>query len=475
MDIQAKVSQLEQRRSEIESSAGQNLARERLAMLFDEGTFVEVGAFVKQRPTEFYPMSGAAEGVVTGYGSVDGKLVFAFAQDSAVLKGSISQMHAEKIVSIVKMAAKAGAPIVSMIDSCGLRLHEGVDALNGYGKILSTFSKIAGQIIHISVVFGTSAGALSFLPAMADYAVAVRKSEIFLSSPAVVLSRLGDAEAGTVEKAYCDGVVSVIAETDADACARVQEYINMVCDVSITEDDINRLTPEIAGIVSQPSYDVRDAIRVLADDGRFLELYAGQAANITVGFMGLNGSTIGVVANNPAFDDGALNAAASKKAAKFIDFCDAYDIPLLSLVDTDGFCAEKDENIEDCSLLLSAFVYADVPKVSVALGRAYGAGYLSMCAQATGADIAYALPSAQIAALPAETGAIFLGDQKIAQAEDPGEQRQALIEEYKEILSSPYEAAEHGYLDDIIDPATTRQLLASSFDMLADKSAYPFA
>lgn len=466
MDIQIKVDELSNLKAQLES-ADENPARKRLAALFDEGTFVEVGAFVKQRPTEFFPVSAAAEGVVTGYGSVGGKLVFAFAQDSSVLKGSISQMHAEKIVKIAKMAQKADAPIVSMIDSCGLRLHEGVDALNGYGKILTTFSNL--NVVHVCAVFGTSAGALSFLPAMADYTVAVKKAEIFLSSPAVVVSRLGDATSGTADKAYKDGLVSVLADNDEAACEAVKDFIDLVCDVPATTDDVNRLTPEIMQILSSDSYDVHSVICAIADDGKFLEFSAGQAPALVTGLIGLNGQTVGVVANNPCAG-GVLSADAARKGGKFISFCDMYDIPLLSLVDTDGFCAEKDENIEDCSRLLSAFVCADVPKVSLALGKAYGAGYLSMCSSATGADIAYAYPTAQIAVLPAATGAIFLGDQKVAQSENPSEERQKLIEEYQQVLSSPYEAAKRGYIDDIIDPVTTRQLLASAFDMLAEKT-----
>ncbi len=470
MDIQAKVDELSSLKTEIESVNGSNPARKRLAMLFDEGTFVEVGAFVKQRPTEFYPTSVSAEGVITGYGSVQGKLVFAFAQDSSVLKGSISQMHAEKIVKIVKMAQKAGAPIVSMIDCNGLRLHEGVDALDGYGKILAAFSKLGDNCIHISAVFGTSAGALSFLPAMADYAVSMKKAEIFLSSPAVVVSRLGDSESGTADKAYKDGILSAVADKEEDVCAYIKNYIDVICDVSSSDDDMNRLTPEIVEIMANAQYDARDIIRTIADDGILLEIRPGQAPSFVTAFISLNGQTVGVVANNPSIEDGALNAAAAVKGSKFIRFCDRYDIPVLSIVDTDGFCAEKNENIENCGQLLSSFVCASIPKVSLAIGRAYGAGYLSMCSSATGADVSYAYPCAQIAALPADTGAIFLGDQKVAQSSDPGQERQKLIEDYRQILSSPYEAAKRGYIDDVIDPVTTRQLLITAFDMLAEKS-----
>jgi acetyl-CoA carboxylase carboxyltransferase component len=466
VNINDKTIQLKNLRKEIEEKSS---ARKRLELLFDKGTFVEIGAFVKQRPTEFNQVSAAVEGVVTGYGAVNGILVFAFAQDPAVLSGSISEMHAAKICNLIDMAIKADAPVVSMIDSNGLRLLEGIDALNGYGKILSKFNELAGNIIHVSIVFGTCAGALSFVPAISDYSVMLKKAELFLSSPDVVAARLGDKKAGTSEVAYKNGMVSAVCESEEEAVEKAKEFIGTICDISISSDDINRLVPELETILSTEAYDMKNVIKTIADDGKVLYLSDGNAKNMITALISLNCSTIGVVANQPTEKNGALDGKAALKANKFIGFCDDFGIPVLSLVDTNGFDVDLNENIEESSLLLNAFANAAVPKISLVVGKAYGSGYLSMCSKATGADLCLALPTAQIAALPADTGAIFLNDKKIANSGDPIKEREKLIEEYKNILASPYEAAKRGYIDDIIEPSTVRQLLVSSFEMLADK------
>ena len=474
MDVHSKITELINKREEIEQASvsldSNNLsARERLKNLFDDGTFVEIGAFVKQKPTEFHQTAAAAEGVITGYGAVHGKLVFAFAQDSSVLKGSISEMHSKKIVNLVNLAIKAGAPIVSFIDSCGLRLYEGIDALAGYGEILKVFNKAMGKIIHICAVVGTSAGALSFLPAMSDYSVMLDKAEVFLSPPSVVLSKLGDAKTGTAEKAYKDGIVSKIVYTEQQVLDTIIEFIDFVCDIPVLNDDINRNTSEIEETLSNDDYDVKDIIKSIADEGKMIEMYGGQAKNIVTALISLNCSTVGVIASQNKDFKGCLTAEASKKACKFIGFLDRFSIPVVSLVDTQGFLPEKDENIEDCALIMSGFIRSEIPKISIVLGKAYGAGYLSMCSKVTGADIAYALPTAQIACLPADTGAVFINDLKIAQAQNPQEERKNLINEYKNTLASPYEAAKRGYIDDIIEPSTVRQLIISSLEMLMDK------
>jgi len=464
MDFHGKAEKVINARAAIEDK-NKSAARKRLLALFDEGTFVEIGAFVKQRPTEFGAVDGAAEGVVTGYGAVNGVLVFAFSQDVSVIKGAVSEMNAKKICNIAEMAIKANAPLVSMLDSCGVRLHEGVDALAGYGDLISVLNKIAGQTVHVSAVFGTCAGAMSFVPATADYALMMKNAELFLSSPDVVKARYGEKSAGTAETAYKNGTVSAVCESEEEIIAKIKEFIAYTNDAYVTEDDINRQTPEIADIIENNG-DVRDIIKSIADDGRMLELYGGYAENIITALINLDCSPVGVVANN-----GALNSDAAEKAAQFVSFCDDCGISVLTLANTDGFECESKQNIKNSSLLVSAYVNSDVPKVTLIIGKDYGAGYITMCSKQTGADIVYAYANAEIAALPAETGAVFMLGQEIASSKNknPIEGRDEVINKYRETIASPFEAAKRGYIDDIIDVETTRQLLASSFGMLADK------
>lgn len=464
MNAQEKSARVEALRSQIERKpAGAGMtARERLALLFDEGSFVEVGAFVCQRPTEF-GASDDPEGVVTGYGAVDGALVFAFAQDPAVNKGAVSEMHARKIETIIHMALKAEAPVVSFLDSCGLRLGEGIDALAGYGTILSLCSEIQGVIPHVSVVSGVCAGAMSFLPAFADYTVMLKNAELFLSAPSVVQARFG-TKTGDATAAYESGLASVICDSDSDAVDAVKDFFTAFGGVA-PADEVNRLTPEIADLISARGYDVSEVVAKIADCGDTVEFMGGYAKNMYTALIHLDGVPCGVIANNPAVNNGDLNSAACDKAAKFLEFCDNYDIPVITLVDTDGFAVEAGADISESARLLSAYASSDGVKITLITGRAYGAGYLSMGAKHTGADVVLAYPTASIAALPADTGAVFLGDRAIASSENPVETREALIASYGETMASPLQAAQRGYVDDIVDIATTRQLLISSLNL----------
>ena len=434
------------------------IARQRIESLFDEGTFVEIGGNVRQRGGE------NAESVITGYGAVNGVLVFAFSQDVSVLKGSIGEMHARKICTIIEMAQKAEAPVAAMLDSNGARLLEEAEALAAYGKILAAVNDYLGTNALISMVFGTCAGAMSFIPAMSDYSVMLKKAELFLSSPDVVKARYNDASAGTSDAAYANGTVSLVCETEDEAIASVKDFISTLCDVYVTSDDINRLTPEIADYLAAKNYDVKSVIRTIADDGKMTELYAGAAQNIVTAVINLNCMKAGVIANQPAVENGVLTSAAAEKAARFIEFCDCFGIPVISLVNTDGFACDKNENIFAASKLVSAFSNAYVTKIALIMGKAYGSGYVSMCPP--NADIVYAYANAEIACLSAETGAVFMLGQKLEQSKTPIEDREALIEEYRKTIASPDSAARSGYIHDIIDVETTRQLLISSLDMM---------
>lgn len=465
MKAQEKSVQIEALRAEIEgkpASFSGHSARERLAMLFDEGTFVEVGTFVRQRPTE-YGCSSSPEGVVTGYGAVDGVLVFAFAQDPAVSKGAVSEMHAQKIKNIITMAIKADAPLVSLLDSCGMQIGEGIDALAGYGEILSLCSEIQGVISHVCVVSGVCAGAMSFLPAFADYTVMLKNAELFLSAPSVVQARFGK-KTGDAASAYEVGLASVLCDTDEQAADAVRDFFAAFC-AEEPSDDVNRLTSEIADLISAEGYDVSNVIAQFADHGEILELCGGYAKNIVTGLIHLDGTPCGVIANNPAENGGDLNSAACDKAAKFIEFCDNYDIPVITLVDTNGFAVEVGADICESARLVAAYADSDAVKITLITGRAFGAGYLSMGAKHTGADVVLAYPTAQIAPLPADTGAVFLAEKEISESADPVATRNERIASYGETLASPLQAAQRGYVDDIIDIATTRQLLISSLNV----------
>ena len=465
MNAQQKAARIRDLRAQIEGEPAAGTARGRLALLFDEGTFVEVGAFVRQRPGDL-AAPDTPEAVVTGYGSVDGTLVFAFAQDAAVEKGALSEMHARKIKTLLSMAIKADAPVVSFLDSCGMKISEGMDALAGYGEILSLCGQMQGVIPHVCVVNGVCAGAMSFLPAYADYTVAVKGAELFLSAPSVVAARGGDAK-GDAQSAWNDGVVSQICEDDAAAVAAVKEFFNAFSPAQ-TDDDINRLTPQIGTLLSQDGYDVRKIIAAFADDGKLTELSAGGAQNMVTALIHLDGVACGVVANQPAVNGGALDAAACVKAAKMIEFCDSYGLPVITLTDTPGFDAEHAGDLADCAALVSAYTSSDTVKLTLITGRAFGAGYLSMGAKHTGADVVLAYPTAQIAPLPADTGAVFLGAQQVAQADEPAEKRKELIARYADTFADPLPAARRGYVDDIVEYATTRQLLISSLNLFLE-------
>jgi acetyl-CoA carboxylase carboxyltransferase component len=462
MDVQGKTDKLFALRDSIEAKSKSG-ARKRLEALFDEGSFVETAAFVKQRPTE-YGFEAEDEGVVTGYGSVNGLLVYAFAQEPSVMKGSVSEMHAKKILDLLELAYKAEAPVVSMIDSCGLRVGEGVDALQGYGDIISAFTRISGICPHVSIVFGTCSGAFSFIPAVADYTVMMEKAELFLSAPVVVKAKFGDLTQGTAEKAYANGTVSEIVATEEEAIYGAKCFLDAIEDEEPV-DDVNRLLPELNTILADDNYDVRQVIEAIADEGNVLYFADGSAKNAVAAIIKLDGRSVGVCANQPAEDNGALDSAAAKKLSKFIAFCDNYDLPILTLVDTEGFKPDASESIEDAASLVTAYAHAGVPMVTVALHKAYGSGYVSMCPKSAGADVYYAFTTAEIAPLPPEVGGVFFADEAVKNSDDPIKARAEAIEKYKDITASPLEAAKRGYIDDIIEPATARQLIISAFNM----------
>lgn len=479
------------KRIEDQHAKGKLTARERLNLLFDEGSFVELDAFVSHRCTNFDMANTVApgDGVVTGYGTVDGRLVFAYAQDFTVLGGSLGEYHAEKIVKVQDNALKMGAPIVGLNDSGGARIQEGVNALSGFGKIFYRNTISSGVIPQISAIMGPCAGGAVYSPAITDFVYMVDKtSQMFITGPQVIKTVTGEdvsAEklGGAMTHNTVSGVAHFIAANDEECIAQIRELLSYLPSNNMetapayeTDDDINRLIPEFEDLIPEnpnKPYDIYDIIAKIADNGQYYDVQPHFAKNIVTCFIRIDGQTIGVIANQPKFLAGCLDINASDKAARFIRRCDAFNIPILSIVDVPGFLPGTDQEyggiIRHGAKMLYAYSEATVPKVTLIVRKAYGGAYIGMCNKELGADMVFAWPSAEIAVMGPEGAANIVFKNEIKDAQDPAAKRQEKIQEYKDQFANPYKAAEMGYVDDVIDPVTTRQRLASAFDMLASK------
>lgn len=480
-----------EKRIEKQHQQGKLTARERLNILFDEGSFIETGLFVKHRCVDFGMdcVDAPGEGVVTGYGTVDGRLVYAYAQDFTVLGGSLGGMHAEKIVAVMDMALKMGAPIIGLNDSGGARIQEGVDALSGYGKIFYRNTISSGVIPQISVIMGPCAGGAVYSPALTDFIFMVDKtSQMFITGPQVIKTVTGeDISAEELGGAMTHNSVSGVAHfisADDEACINdVKRLLSFLPSNNLenppmfeNEDDLNRLEERLNEIIPDnpnKGYDVKDVIAIIADNGDFMETQANYAQNIVTGFIRINGQTVGVIANQPKVLAGCLDINASDKSSRFIRTCDSFNIPLLNLVDVPGFlpgtAREYGGIIRHGAKMLYAYSEATVPKVTLVLRKAYGGAYLGMCSKELGADVVMAWPSAEIAVMGPDGAANIIFKKDIEEAENQAEERKKKIAEYREKFSNPYVAAARGYIDDVIEPSTTRQRLASAFEMLSGK------
>lgn len=470
---------------------GKLTARERINLLLDEGSFIELDAFVKHRCTNFgmEKVEAPGDGVVTGYGTVDGRLVFVYAQDFTVLGGSLGEMHAAKINKVQDMALKMGAPIVGINDSGGARIQEGVDSLSGYGKIFFRNTKASGVIPQITAIMGPSAGGAVYSPALTDFIFMVEKtSQMFITGPQVIETVTG--EKVTQEElggAHTHNAISGVAHfqdsTEEESIQRIRTLLSYLPSNNLetspvyeVNDDINRIEKKLEEIVpTNPNkpYDMKEIIRLLADHGEFFEVQENFAQNIIIGFIRLNGKTVGVVANQPRILAGCLDINSSDKAARFIRTCDAFNIPLLNLVDVPGFLPGTDQEyggiIRHGAKMLYAYSEATVPKVTLIIRKAYGGAYLAMCSKELGADQVYAWPNAEIAVMGPEGAANIIFRHDIKDSDDPMETRQEKIKEYRDTVANPYIAAERGYVDDVIVPSITRPRLISAFDMLESK------
>lgn len=482
-----------EKRIEAQHAKGKLTARERLDILFDKDSFVEVDTFVKHRCSNF-DMAGKdlpGDGVVTGYGQIDGRLVFAFAQDFTVSGGSLGEYHAEKIVKVQGMALKMGAPIVGLQDSGGARVEEGVAALSGFGKIFHNNTISSGVIPQISVIMGPCAGGAVYSPAITDFVFMVDKtSQMFITGPAVIKTVTGEEVSaeqlgGAMTHNTISGVAHFVGKNDEETLLMVRELLSYLpsnnmetAPVYDTTDDSNRLIPSFNEIIPDnpnKAYDMYDVVKGLADDGKIFDVMPHYAKNMITCFIRMDGATVGVIANQPKFGAGCLDINASDKAARFIRRCDCFNIPLLTIEDVPGFLPGTDQEyggiIRHGAKMLYAYCEATVPKITVILRKAYGGAYIGMCNKELGADVVMAWPSAQIAVMGASGAVNIISSIKreIKEAADPNALRQEKVAEYEEAFNNPYVAASLGYVDDVIEPALTRQRIINALDMLATK------
>lgn len=498
----SKLDDLQQRRSVIEQGGGagkiktqhdngKKTARERLSLLFDEGSFVEIDAFVTHRCTEFGMADTKApgEGVVTGYGTVDGRLVYAYAQDFTVIGGSLGEMHAAKICKVMDMAMKMGAPLVGINDSGGARIQEGIDALKGFGDIFYRNTMASGVIPQISMILGPCAGGAVYSPAICDFTFMVDKtSQMFITGPSVVKSVTGedvtfDELGGAKTHAEKSGVAAVACATEEECFAKVKALLALlpsnnleISPIYECDDDLNRLSEKLTTIIPEEanrSYDIRDIITEVVDHGEFTEVFASFAQNLVTGFARMNGATVGIVANQPKVMAGSLDCNSSDKGARFVRFCDSFNIPLITFTDVPGYLPGVDQEhsgiIRHGAKLLYAFSEATVPKINVIVRKAYGGAYIAMNSKHLGADMVFAWPAAEIAVMGPSGAANIIFRKEIAGSADPIAARQEKIEEYVEKFANPYVAASRGYVDDVIEPDSTRPRLISALEMLASK------
>lgn len=472
-----------QARIDKQHEKGKLTARERLELLFDDGSFVELDMFMKHRCTNFGmgKKEMPADGIVTGYGTVDGRLIYAYAQDFTVSGGSLGEKHAHKIWKVQDLALKMGAPCIGINDSGGARIQEAVDALSGFGGIFYRNTASSGVIPQISVIMGPCAGGAVYSPAITDFIFMVKNtSQMFITGPAVIKSVTAEevtAEelGGAVAQNQKSGVAHFACENEEDCIAKIRELLsylpsNNMEDAPAVEptDDPNRQDESLNSIIpDNPNmpYNMKDVITSIVDDGQFFEVQELYAQNVIIGYARLDGRSVGIVANQPNNMAGCLDVDASDKAARFVRFCDAFNIPLLTLVDVPGFLPGVDQEhngiIRHGAKMLYAYSEATVPKVTVITRKAYGGSYIAMCCRELGADQVMAWPTAEIAVMgPA-------GAANIIFRKDPD--KEAKTQEYIDDFATPYVAAERGYVDMVIEPKETRPLVITAFNALASK------
>lgn len=493
-DLEEKIAEAKlgggQARIEAQHKRGKLTARERIELLIDEGTFNEIGIFVEHRSTNFglNKTKFPGDGVVTGYGQVNGRLVYVFSQDFTVMGGSLAEAHAEKICKIMDLAMKNGAPVIGLNDSGGARIQEGVVSLGGYADIFYRNTLASGVVPQISAIMGPCAGGAVYSPALTDFIFMVEDTSfMFVTGPNVVKTvtheevsaeDLGGASTHSTKS----GVTQFTYENEVaciEGIKKLMDYIPQNCEekpANIKYKASNEKREVLNSIIpDNPNtpYDIREVINIVCDSDSFFEVHKDYAENIVVGFAHLGGKPIGIVANQPAYLAGVLDINSSKKGSRFVRFCDAFNIPLLVFEDVPGFLPGTDQEwngiISNGAKLLYAFCEATVPRVTVITRKAYGGAYDVMNSKHIGADMNFAWPSAEIAVMGAKGAAEIIFKNEIKNADDPQAKWLEKEKEYAEMFANPYNAAKRGYVDEVIEPSATRSKLITAFEMLKNK------
>jgi len=492
-DLHAKRAELEQGggpdRQAKQREEGKQTARERVDALVDAGSFEEVGLFAQHRQTLF-GMAGKevpADGVVTGAAAIDGRLVHLASQDFTVLGGSAGELHSHKVADVMELALHTGSPFIFINDSGGARVQEGIDSLSGYGRVFFTNVELSGAVPQISLICGPCAGGAAYSPALTDFIIMTRKARMFITGPQVIKQVTGEqitAEAlgGADAHMMHSGVIHFIAEDDVEAvqiCKRLLSFLpsnNLEEPPRLSHDnnvDPNPALNNIVPVEVKRGYDMRDVICGIVDQADFLEVQAGYAPNMLVGFARILGRTIGIIANQPAVHSGAIDINASIKSSRFIRFCNAFNIPLVTFVDVPGFLPGVQQEhggiIRNGAKMLFAYSAATVPKIQIVLRKSYGGAHLAMCSKDLGADRVFAWPTAEIAVMGAEGAVEIVFRKEVEAADDKPARRAELIEQYRSTFSTPYVAAGRRLVDDIIEPADTRKHLAQALEYLQTK------
>jgi acetyl-CoA carboxylase carboxyltransferase component len=478
-----------QERIEAQHSKGKLTARERISLLLDEGSFVELDKYITHRSDDPTLPKFFGDGAVTGFGTINGRQVFIFSFDFTVLGGSLGEMTSKKIVKAMDHAMKVGCPIIGIIDSGGARIQEGVMSLDGYGEIFFHNTMASGVIPQITASIGPSAGGAVYSPAMTDFVVMVENvGQMFVTGPEVVkevlsqevsFEELGGARAHATKS----GVAHFIANNEYDCFDKIKKLLSFIPQnnaeepaIVETNADPNRIDPKLISILPEnpyQQYDMKEIIKSIVDNGDFFEVHELFAENILVGFARMGGRSIGIIANQPMYLAGALDINSSNKAARFIRFCDAFNIPIVTLVDTPGYLPGTDQEhngiIRHGSKLLFAYCEATVPKVTCIIGKAYGGAYIAMGSKNLRADINYAWPNAEIAVLGPEAAVTIIHRRELKNTPNAAETKKKLAKEFRDKFANPYIAAEKGIIDVVIDPMETRPMIIQALNALANK------
>lgn len=501
MDMYEKIDELFQRKLKIElgggderidaqHSRGKLTARERIDLLLDDQSFVELNPFIQHRATNFGmdKVEAPGEGVVTGYGKIHGRLVYVFAQDFTVFGGALGEMHAKKIAKIMDLAAQNGAPIIGLNDSGGARIQEGVVSLDGYGHIFYRNAIYSGVIPQISVILGPCAGGAVYSPAITDFVFMVEKtSQMFITGPKVIETVTGekisaDSLGGARVHSSISGNSHFSGESEPEVLEQVRRLLSFLPQNNeekppfLTQEPTDDWREELAELVPVEGtkvYDVRKVIEQVLDNKDFMEVQPDFAKNIVIGFGRIDGHSVGIIANQPKVMAGGLDINSSDKLARFIRFCDCFNIPLITFEDVTGFFPGINQEhggiIRHGAKILYAYSEATVPKITVILRKAFGGAYVALNSKAIGADIVYAWPNAEVAVMGPEGAANIIFAKEIEQSDDPAATRAEKIAEYRDKFANPYVAAANGMVDDVIDPRETRQKLKQSLEMLRNK------